>query len=91
VTTLSGLFIYLLKSFRLDRNINYISTLSLRSYYLNNIFLLIFNLLKGPLNIFDIKKPENSLSDSDISRSVLHVLSLLSCRLIEAFFAPWSR
>jgi hypothetical protein len=91
VTTLSGLFIYLLKSFRLDRSLDYIFTLSLRSYRLSSILLLIFSLLKGLPDIFDIKKPEGSLSGSNIPRSVLHVLSLLPCRLIRAFFTPWGR
>jgi hypothetical protein len=91
VTTLSNLFIYFLKSLRLDRNIDYIPTLSLRSYYLNNIFLLILNLLKGSLDIFGIKKPIGSLSGSNIPRSVLYVLILPSYRLIGAFFTPWGR
>jgi hypothetical protein len=89
--TLSGLFIYFLKSLRLDRNIGYILTLSLRSYYLNNIFLFIFNLLKGFLDIFGIKKPIDFLNGSNIPRNVLYVLILLSCRLIGALFTPWGR
>jgi hypothetical protein len=91
VTTLSDLFIYFLEFLRLDRSIDYIPTPSLRSYYLSSIFLLILNLLKGSLNIFDIEKPIDSLSGSDIPRSVLYVLILLLCRLIGASFAPWGR
>jgi hypothetical protein len=91
VITLSGPFIYLLESLRLDRNINYIPALSLRSCRLSSILLLIFNLLKSFSDIFDIKKPEGSLSGSDIPRNVLHVLSLPPYRLIEASFAPWNR
>jgi hypothetical protein len=88
VITLSGLFIYFSESLRLDRSIGYILTLSLRSYRLNSILLLIFNLLKGLLNVFDIKKPENFLSGSDIPRNVLHVLNPPLYRLIRAFFTP---
>jgi hypothetical protein len=88
VTTLSGLFIYLLKSLRLDRSISYIPALSLRSCYLRSIFLLISNLLKGPLGVFGIKKPVDSLSGSDISRGVLYVLIPPPCRLMKASFAP---
>jgi hypothetical protein len=91
VTTLSGLLIYLLKFLRFDRSIGYIPTLSLRSYYLRNILLLIPNLLKGSLGVFGIKKPIGFLSGSNIPRSVLYVLILLSCRLIGASFAPWGR
>jgi hypothetical protein len=62
--------------------------LSLRSYYLNNIFLLILSLLKGLLDIFDIKKSEDFLNGLNIPRNVLYVLNLLSCRLIKTFFTP---
>ena len=89
--TLSGLLIYLLKSFKLDYNIGYISALSLRSYYLRSILLLISSLLKDSLDVFDIKKPVGFLSGSDISCSVLYVLIPPPCRLIGVSFAPWGR
>jgi hypothetical protein len=88
VITLSGLFIYFLKSLRFNRSIGYVLALSLRLYYLNNIFLLILSLLKGSSGIFGIKKPKGFLSGSNIPRSVLYVLSLPPCRLIEASFTP---
>jgi hypothetical protein len=49
------------------------------------------NLLKGPLDIFDIKKPVDSLSGSNIPRSVLYVFILLSYRFIGASFTSWDR
>jgi hypothetical protein len=49
VITLLGLLIYLLKFLRLNYNIDYIFILLLRLYYLSDIFLLIFSLLKSLL------------------------------------------
>jgi hypothetical protein len=41
--------------------------------------------------MFNVEQSIGFLSGSNISRGILHVFNPLTCRLMNAFFAPWDR